>query len=321
MNAQNMTMRDVFIETIHEKMRSDDRIRFIAADLGSPKLDMLKKEFSDRFINVGIAEQNLVNVGAGFALEGFTVYCYAIAAFLTMRAYEQIRNNAALLSKNKKLNINFVGVGAGLSYDVSGPSHHCLEDISILGSLPNIEILSPSDWVSAQKMAQYSFSNACPKYLRFDGKPLKQIYTSEVSVSIEKGFTEISAGQNLCIISTGYMTHTALLAAEILKREGLNIGVIDILKIKPLAKELAQVLDKYGQIITLEEGFVMGGGMGHLLSDIDSINRRIVGKKGFKNGYVFDVGNRELLHRRCGLGPDKIAEDVRKYLSTKEGKR
>ncbi|MFA5104889.1 MAG: transketolase C-terminal domain-containing protein [Candidatus Margulisiibacteriota bacterium] len=320
MSGQSKTMRDVFIEKIHENMREDERIIFIAADLGSPKLDALRKEFPGRFLNVGIAEQNLINVGAGFALEGYTVYCYAIAVFLTMRAFEQIRNNAALLSKNKKLNINFVGVGAGLSYDVSGPSHHCLEDISILGSLPNIEILSPSDWVSAEKMAQYSLINPRPKYFRFDGKPLKQIYGSEKDVSIEKGFEEIVSGKGICAMATGYMTHTALNVAEILKKDGLSIGVIDISRIKPVRAELLEVAKKYEQIITLEEGFVTGGGMGHLLSDIEGLGDMIVGKKGFKKGYVFDVGSRESLHKKNGLDAETIAADVKKYLKNKGGK-
>ncbi|MFA5097220.1 MAG: transketolase C-terminal domain-containing protein [Candidatus Margulisiibacteriota bacterium] len=316
----NMTMRDAFIEKIHGEMSRDDRIMFIAADLGSPKLDALRKEFPDRFINVGIAEQNLVNVGAGFALEGFTVYCYAIAAFLTMRAFEQIRNNASLLSKNKKLNINFVGVGAGLSYDVSGPSHHCLEDISILGILPGIEILSPSDWTGARAMAKYSIDNSGPKYFRFDGKPLEMIYSPDKGAPVKKGFGELVEGRDLCIISTGYMTHAALAAARLLKEEGINIGVIDLLRLKPVPRELAFALKKYKSIITLEEGFVCGGGMGHLLCDVEGLNGKIAEIKGFRNGYVFDVGNRESLHKKCGLDPRAIADGFKKYFRTKGSK-
>src|SRR5208337_5213045 len=108
------------------------------ADFGSPKLDKLREDFSDRFINVGIAEQNLVNVSTGLALEGYTVYAYAIAPFLVMRAFEQIRNNMSLLYHTRELNVNLIGVGAGLSYDVSGPTHHSVEDIAIIRTLPNM---------------------------------------------------------------------------------------------------------------------------------------------------------------------------------------
>ena len=159
-------------------MHDDNSIFFISADFGSPKLDILREKFKDRFINVGIAEQNLINISTGLALEGFTVYAYAIAPFLTMRAYEQIRVNLALHAQLKEININLIGVGAGLSYDVSGPTHHCLEDITIMRTLPNLIVFSPSDWILAQKFVDYSIKVKKPKYLRFDGKPLPQIYRS-----------------------------------------------------------------------------------------------------------------------------------------------
>ena len=136
-------MRDVFIEGIYNRMQEDRNLFFISADFGSPKLDRLREDFKDRFINVGIAEQNLINISTGLALEGFTVYAYAIAPFLTMRAYEQIRINLSLHAQLKEININLIGVGAGLSYDVSGPSHHCLEDLSIMRTLPNLIVFSP----------------------------------------------------------------------------------------------------------------------------------------------------------------------------------
>ena len=139
-------MRDVFIEQVYYRMRDDRNIFFLCADFGSPKLDKLKEDFNDRFINVGIAEQNLINISTGLALEGFTVYAYAIAPFLVMRAYEQIRINLSLHAQLRDVNVNLVGVGAGLSYDVSGPTHHCLEDITIMKVLPNLEVFSPSDW-------------------------------------------------------------------------------------------------------------------------------------------------------------------------------
>src|SRR4030043_1505192 len=107
-------MRDVFIEQIYNRMVKDDNLFFVSADFGSPKLDNLREKFKDRFINVGIAEQNLINISTGLALEGYIVYAYAIAPFLTMRAYEQIRN-LSLLSQIKEVNLNLIGVGIGLS--------------------------------------------------------------------------------------------------------------------------------------------------------------------------------------------------------------
>src|SRR4030043_1921021 len=140
-------LRDIFIEKIHKKMETDESIFFLSADFGSPALDSLRDEFKNRFINVGIAEQNLINVASGLALEGYTVYAYAIAPFLTMRAYEQIRQNLAISSQIRPVNVNLIGVGAGLSYDVTGPTHHCLEDACIMRVLPNFVVFSPADYV------------------------------------------------------------------------------------------------------------------------------------------------------------------------------
>ncbi|HQJ94664.1 MAG TPA: hypothetical protein PLT06_07500, partial [Syntrophorhabdaceae bacterium] len=110
MDKEKKAMRDVFIERIYERMLTDKNVFFLTADFGSPVLDKLRDDFKDRFINVGIAEQNLVNIAAGLATEGFCVYAYAIAPFLTMRAFEQIRNNLSLLSRAHKLNVNLIGV-------------------------------------------------------------------------------------------------------------------------------------------------------------------------------------------------------------------
>ncbi|MHC4753620.1 MAG: transketolase family protein, partial [Planctomycetota bacterium] len=112
-NNNIRTMRDALIEQIYKRMHSDENIFFVSADMGAPLLDNLRADFNDRFVNVGIAEQNLINVSTGLALEGFTVYAYAIAPFLTMRAYEQIRTNLALNSHHRNINVNMLGVGAG----------------------------------------------------------------------------------------------------------------------------------------------------------------------------------------------------------------
>src|SRR3989338_4356213 len=207
MKTEIKTMRDVYIEEIYKRMHYDDKIFFLCADFGAPKLDQLKNKFKKRFLNVGIAEQNLINISTGLALEGYTVYTYAIAPFLIMRAFEQNRNNLALLSQTKELNINLVGVGSGISYDVSGPSHHCLEDIALMRVLPNFIVASPSDWVAAKSLAEYSFRVKKPKYFRLDAKPLPQIYDIITFEDLERGFYELKKGANTCLVSTGYMTH------------------------------------------------------------------------------------------------------------------
>jgi len=316
-NLEKKTMRDVFIEHIYKRMHKDENIFFLCADFGSPKLDLIREEFKDRFINVGIAEQNLINIATGLALEGYTVYAYAIAPFLTMRAYEQIRVNLSLHAQLKEININLIGVGAGLSYDVSGPTHHCIEDISIMRTLPNIEIFSPSDWVLAQKFVDYSIKVKKPKYIRFDGKPLVQIYENIDDVELEKGFIEIRKGEDVCMVSTGYMTHKALKVAEILAEKNITVGVIDIFLIKPFEENLFfESIKGYKNIITLEEGFINKGGMDSLISSILENNKSkiLLKRMGFGDSYTFEIGTRDYLHKLNNIDEESIIKNIKQIL-------
>jgi transketolase len=324
MSSEKKTMRDVFIEQICNRMSVNDSLFFISADFGSPKLDKLRENFKDRFINVGIAEQNLINVSTGLALEGFTVYAYAIAPFLVMRAYEQIRNNLSLLSKTHEVNVNLIGVGAGLSYDVSGPTHHCLEDISIMRTLPNIDFFSPSDWVLAEKFVDYSIAQKKPKYLRFDGKPLPNIYVNKDAIKMQNGFFELSKGEGVCLVSTGYMTHTALKAVSSLKREGVRIGLVDIFFMKNLDEALfLKAIKKYRHIVTIEEGFINKGGLDSMVSSI-VVNRKadiILERMGFDDAYVFDIGTRDYLHKINRLDEAAIVNNVKNIIGISDEKQ
>lgn len=307
------TMRDVFIENVCGRMSTDDRIFFLSADFGSPKLDKLREDFGDRFINVGIAEQNLVNVATGLALEGYTVYAYAIAPFLTMRAFEQIRNNLSLLSHTREVNVNVVGVGAGLSYDVSGPTHHCLEDLVIMRALPRMHVFSPSDWVLAKKFVDYSISVKGPKYLRFDAKPLPNIYDETSEVDLGRGFHELSSGEGICLVATGFMTHKALKVVEKLKSHGRSVGLIDMFLLKPVDEDaLFGALTKYKALLTLEEAFVDKGGLDGLVSSL--LRRRNSDIKlrclGLKDEYSFSQGSREYIHRLNGLDEENIMNNI-----------
>lgn len=316
-NSKIMTMRDIFIEGITRCMEQDDKIFFLSADFGSPKLDELRSKFKDRFINVGIAEQNLINIATGLALEGFAVYAYAIAPFLTMRAYEQIRINLSLLAQLKTINVNLVGVGAGLSYDMSGPSHHCLEDISIMRTLPNIEIISPSDWVLAEKFVDYSLKHKRPKYFRFDGKPVARLYDEKKKIKLEDGFSELKQGSGLCLVSTGFMTHIASRVAESLLLEKMNVGVIDVFLLKNLNQNLlSSLLKDYKFVLTLEEGFIGKGGLDCLISNILAQKESKLKLKslGFLDAHVFNIGSREYLHKLNKLDESSIIKSVKSLL-------
>lgn len=314
-SIETKTMRDALIDAVYRKMHNDDRIFFLSADMGAPALDELKQKFKDRFLNVGIAEQNLVNISTGLALEGFTVYAYAIAGFITMRAYEQIRTNLALSSQQKTVNVNLVGVGTGVSYDMSGPSHHCLEDISIIRTLPNVVLCSPSDWVTAEKFVDFSIKVKNPKYIRLDSKRLPQIYNKNQNFLWEKGFCELLKGKDICVVSTGYMTHQALQVAKELQADNYNIGIVDVFMLKPIDEDsLFESLKKYKTIVTIEEGFVAKGGMDSLISNLLRDKGAEIKLKsfGFSDNYVFKCSDKEVLYEAGGFCQKDIVNIIKK---------
>jgi transketolase len=315
MTVKPLAMRDAFLARIWQAMAQDSKIFFVTADFGSPVLDKIRADFPARFVNVGIAEQNLINVSAGLALEGYTVFAYAIAPFITMRCYEQIRVSLALLSEVRAMNVNLIGVGAGYSYVVSGPTHQCYEDISLMRALPNFQVLSPSDHITAAALFETCHNNKGPKYLRFDAQVLPVIYETEAP-TLSKGFHVHKSGEAICLVATGYMLHTALKASIELAGEGIHVGLIDLFDLARFsAVELQEVLENYSGVVSLEEGFRGRGGVDSML--FEYISRRSLSLKmlniGVEGAYHFELGSRTELHEKVGIGPQVVLESIRAF--------
>jgi len=308
-----IAMRDALIGRIWEAMEEDKKIFFVCADFGSPVLDKIRENYPDRFVNVGIAEQNLINISAGLALEGFTVFAYAIAPFITMRCYEQTRVSLALLSEVRPMNVNLIGVGAGYSYVVSGPTHQCYEDITLMRAMPNVRVLSPADHITAAAMFDVCIGTMGPKYLRLDAQLLPVVYEGE-GHHMELGYYCHSSSGCVCIVATGYMLHTALDVASHLNKEGVQVAVIDLFDLTrfdpgALKKELRQ----FKHVVSLEEGFSGRGGLDALLFDLlaDVCPRPTISNIGVKGGYRFELGSRQELHEQVGIGRNVVLERVR----------
>ncbi len=309
-------MRDALLERIHGAMWQDERIFFVCADFGAPTLDKIRADFPGRFVNVGIAEQNLINVAAGLALEGFTVFAYAIAPFITMRCYEQCRTNLALLSTVRPMNVNLIGVGAGYSYVVSGPTHQCYEDITLMRALPNFRVLSPSDHVTAGQLFDVCVGATGPKYLRFDAQNLPVLHGGEAPRT-ENGFTVLKQGNGACIVATGYMVHTALNVAAQLEASGHASTVIDLFDLSHFDQAaLLGMLGTHRAVISMEEGFGGRGG-------VDSMLRDLMSRQGaelpllsvaVEPGYRFELGDRLTLHEQVGIGPRAAEARIRAFL-------
>ena len=318
MSVKPLAMRDVFLDRIWQAMAHDQKIFFTSADFGSPVLDKIRADFPDRFVNVGVAEQNLINISAGLALEGYTVFAYAIAPFITMRCYEQIRVSLALLSEVRPMNVNLIGVGAGYSYVVSGPTHQCYEDIILMRALPNFRVLSPADHVSAGSLFDRCVSTKGPKYLRFDAQVLPVIYEAGTP-NLDVGFHIHRRGERVCLVATGYMLHTALKVAEELAAAGHSVGVIDLFDISNFAADQLQaVLSSYKGIVTMEEGFRGRGGVDAMMFEF--IARRGLTARmlniGVEGGYRFELGSRAELHEQVGIGHKFVLNSVANFIQS-----
>jgi transketolase C-terminal domain/subunit len=220
--------------------------------------------------------------------------------------------NLALSSQHRPVNVNLVGVGAGVSYDVAGPTHHCLEDISIMRTLPNIVTCSPCDWVTAEKFVDFSIENNAPKYIRLDSKPLPNIYEQATIIDWQKGFNELSKGSDTCIVSTGYMTHQSKEIIGKLKWSEENIGLIDVFNLGPDVESLAAALGKYKRVVTIEEGFKNRGGLDSLILQLINNKGLVVefANMGFDSKYIFKSGSREVIYQAAGLSKEDMIEVI-----------
>jgi len=312
-----IAMRDALLTRIWKAMSDDPSIYFVTADFGSPVLDKIRADFPKRFVNVGIAEQNLINISAGLALEGFKVFAYAIAPFITMRAYEQIRVSLALMSQVREMNVNLIGVGAGYSYVVSGPTHQCYEDITLMRALPSFRVLSPADHDTADSLFDVCIQNTGPKYLRLDAQILPSLAT-QTNLSPNNGFRVLREGTDVCLISTGYMTHVALKVAERLMAKGSNCSVIDLIDITHFDRaKMEEIMFPYQYIATLEEGFKGRGGVDSLF--LNFMNERSIPARylniGVKGGYQFELGTRSELHEVAGIGEDAVFHSLLNFVN------
>jgi transketolase len=303
-------MRDAYFEALYDVFCADPNAVFITADNGAPSLDQFAIDFPDRYFNVGIAEQQLIGMAAGLAFEGKKVYTYAIAPFVSLRCFEQ--NKLDMCAMN--LPIVNIGVGAGYAYDVMGPSHHTVEDVSVMRVLPNLVIYSPSDGVSAGALVETVHADPRPQYLRFDRSGLAGIHDSE-TFNPELGQEVLRKGTDVCIVATGVMVHTALEAAERLASSGLSVGVIDLYRLKPISGEsLLASLASYEHVVTMEEHLLaggMGGAIAEIFADFGATQRLL--RIGQDDRFVFDYGGREAIWEKYGLDADSITTRIAEW--------
>ena len=304
------TMRDVFWNEIYEFAKENRNIVILSADFAAPSLDKFRLQLPNQFINLGISKQNMILVATGMALEGKIPFCYAIAPFITMRCFEQTRLYAA----GMKLPITLVGVGAGFAYSDSGYTHHALEDISIMRTLPNMKIFQPSDNATTKIMAKLSLESNSPVYLRLDRYGEENLIGDTSNVA--NGLSVVRAVQKTTILASGNMLINALKVADILKEKNVVVGVVDAC-IFPIDKtQFQKIFSKVENLITLEEHTLNGGIGSNVLELISDLNMNIRVKRlglDLSQGYSKEYGGRLLLQNFYGIDPDTIVLKILDY--------
>ena len=228
------------------------------ADLAAAtKTGVFKKKFPERFFDCGIAEGNMVSVAAGIATTGQKVFATSFAMFAAGRAYEHIRNSIGY----PHLNVNIVGTHASITVGEDGATHQCSEDLALMRTIPGMSVICPADATEAYAAVEAVLNHEGPCYLRFGRFAVPDLTAEmpEYKFELGKGVT-YREGKDVTIVANGYMVHLALEAAEILKAEGIDAGVINMHTIKPLDTELlAKAAKNSGAIVTAEEHSVIGG--------------------------------------------------------------
>jgi len=305
-----MTMRDAFLSRVYELAKENPDIIVLSADMGAPALDKFRKHLASQFFSTGIAEQNTILIGAGLALEGKKVFALAIAPFITLRCYEQIRIELAAMN----LPVTIVGVGAGFGYDDSGPTHHAVEDLSVLRILPNFTIHNATDNVMARAFVDLSCKMPGPNYVRLDRKILPIIYQEETDFS--QGLSVLKESQDIYLIATGNMVHRALEVAEVLKNHSLKVGVIDIYTFPINEKLLLEKIDGVKKVITIEE-HTLPGGLGSAVAEILMDNNKFIPLKriglNLSKGYCYKYGGRENIQSLYGLDKKSLAKTILEF--------
>ncbi|MGC2084767.1 MAG: transketolase C-terminal domain-containing protein [Bradyrhizobium sp.] len=297
--------REAFAKTIEALAESDARIVAVVNDsVGSSKLVGFQNRFPDRLINVGIAEQAMVGVGAGLANGGKVPFVSGASCFLTARALEQIKADVAYSNTNVKL----CGMSSGVAYGELGPTHHSIEDFAWLRLLPNLTIIAPSDRWETEQAVKAAVATEGPFFLRLSRMPVPDLVRPADAV-FRVGRAEIlRQGGDAAIIANGVMVARAIEAAEQLAASGLNVRVVNMASIAPLDIEAIRSAAETGAIVTAEEHSVRGG-LGGAVAEVVATSRpcrlRILGFPGF-----LPTGSAEFLLEHHGLTASGLAAAV-----------
>ncbi len=306
-------LRDIFGEALLEVCKQNHRVVVLDGDLGnSTKAEYVRQTFPDRFFNIGIAESNLVGVGAGLAGCGFIPWITSFSSFLLCNAYDQIRLAVAMSNINAKI----LGSHGGITLGKDGPTQMGIEDLALMGGLPTMTILVPSDPISMKALVRAATDHVGPVFLRSSRVPMPFIYSETDKFEIGKA-NVVREGDDLTIIGNGLMVTLALDAAALLADEGIEARVIDLFSIRPIDREtIAAAARETGAIVCAEEHLLQGGigsNVARIVAETHAVPMRFIG---LPDVYVESADPFDLLEK-YHLTADDIASAAREVLEVK----
>lgn len=291
---------------------ADEKIVVLDADLSkSTKTEVFKKKYPERFINMGIAEGNMMSVAAGMAACGKIVFASSFAMFAAGRAFEQIRNSIGYPGLNVKIGATHAGISVG----EDGATHQCLEDIALMRSIPGMMIFNPADDLEARLCVKAAIEHDGPVYMRFGRLAVEDVNKEDYKFEPGKG-VELAEGSDVTIIATGLMVQEALKARELLLKDGISARVINIHTIKPIDEEIiTKAAKETGAIVTAEEHYIMGG-LGSAVCEVVCKNSpvpvKIIGTDRFGKS-----GKPAELFEEYGLSAENIVKNVKEVIKVK----
>lgn len=253
---QAQANRQIYGKTITDLGALDERIVVLDADISkSTNTFQFKERFPERFFNIGVAEQNMVGIAAGLATTGLLPFASTFAIFLSMRACEQVRTSVAY----PNLNVKLIATSAGVEIGMDGVTHQGVEDLSIMRTISNMIVLSPSDPVTTMLATKALYAYEGPAYMRLNRNKSEVLHAEDASFQIGK-MIRLCDGGDATVIATGHMVHQALVAHETLKKEGIHVRVLDCHTIKPMdIDEIRKAAEETGGIVTAEDHNQIGG--------------------------------------------------------------
>ena len=309
MNFKLMSMAgqggSVFGISLIEMMSQRNDMIVLSSDMSTPAgLDKFKVAYPDHFMNMGIAEQNMIGTAAGMAEEGYKPICVAQACFITMRSFEQMRQFCGYM----QIPMVIIGIGSGVSLQYMGNTHYALEDLALMRTIPGMEVIAPCDSYEAVKAFEYAVNSKHPVYIRFfGGTAIPAVFNEEKEFEGGKAI-KMREGKDVQIIATGSMVGNVLKVADELAAEGIDTSVVDMHTIKPLDKDAIDLNKKL--IVTIEEHNIIGG-LGSAVADVLSqyTSHPKLLKLGVNDRFV-PVGSYKYLLHECGLDIESIKNKI-----------